>query len=461
VSHLGLTILGLLSLALCWPLILRRWRLGLELYILFIPLAGAVELWLYPAPWAVLIKDVLFAIPAYIGFATSGELGPALSGLPRSVGTIVALFAGIVLVQVLNPGTSGLLPTLIGLKVWLFYLPMLLLGRAYVRDRASLVRLSRLMICLGWLPCTVGILQWLLSLKYGYQYAVGLFYGAAAGSATQGFSSFSNGLMRIPATFAFPAQYLNYVLFMFVPVLGCVALERERVWQKVRAATLALLCMAGFMTGARAAFVMIPVMLFAFYILQRGTLGVIWAGVLMSVLLIVMLFITQVDPAGLLHMETRLTRDYTTSQRQVFGDALRLTWIGRGVGINTGAEHVAAEESGELPAFESYYAKAIAELGLAGFLLVVSFQVGLLLWAVRIYAYGANSPVAPYAAAIAAGLLLFLIYNFKGFVLDLDPANMLYWLFAGVLFSLPSVGASIQGATPRTRVQAAALAGSR
>ena len=71
-------------------------------------------------------------------------------------------------------------PLLSGLKVWLFYLPMLLLGRAYVRDRATLLRLSRSMIGLIWLPCSIGILQWLRALALGYQRAITMFYGDAA-----------------------------------------------------------------------------------------------------------------------------------------------------------------------------------------------------------------------------------------------------------------------------------------
>src|SRR2546423_14909442 len=111
---------GFLLLVAVWAGILVRWRRGLDLYILFIPFSGALELFLYPASWPVLIKDVLFAMPAYIGFAMSGELARAWSGLPRSVGALAFLFVGIVLVQALNPAGPGLLATFIGLKVWLF-----------------------------------------------------------------------------------------------------------------------------------------------------------------------------------------------------------------------------------------------------------------------------------------------------------------------------------------------------
>lgn len=431
---------GLIITTIAWVAILRRWRLGLELYILFIPFAGAVELWLYPASWAVLIKDILFATPAYIGFAMSGELGPALAGLPRSLGTIVLLFVGLVLVQALNPDGPRLLATLVGLKVWLFYLPMILLGRAYVRDRESLLRLSRLMICLIWVPCTIGIIQWLLSLALGYQNAIRLFYGDAASAATQGFAHWdSAGLMRIPATFAFPTQYLNYILCMFVPVLGCSVIEDDRWWQRLRAVSLGLLCVAGFMTGTRGAFVMIPLMLSAFYLLRRGALGVLWVGVLMAGMIMVVLSISRIDSTGLLDMETGLTERYVGVQASEIGDALQQTWIGRGVGINTGAARFVADANAELSLLEGYYAKAVVELGIAGGVVVIAVQLTLLLLALKTRAWCSGTGLMAYSDSILALVVVILVYNYKGPYLSLDPANMLYWLFAGALFSLPKV----------------------
>ena len=388
-----------------------------------------------PCPWAVLIKDILFAVPAYVGFAMSGEMGYAWAGLPGSVRTVCLLLIGLVSVQVLNPNGPGLVATLIGLKVWLFYMPMILLGRAYVRDRASLVRLSRLMICLIWLPCGVGTFQWLLSLAIGYQRAITLFYGAAAAGATQGFAQFNNGLMRIPSTFSFPSQYLDYILCMYVPVLGCISIDEDRVWQKLRRSSLLLLCVGGFLSGTRAAFLLIPLMIGIFY-LRRSAFNLLGAAVLIAGTLTLAMAISKIDYGGLLDMESTLSKNYANSQTEALGDALQLTLVGRGVGMNTGP--VIARDRPEDIAFESYYAKAVAELGLAGLVAVILFQGCLLVWAVRMHVARASMTVT-YADAIAACFLVFLIYNYKGFVIDWDPANMLYWLFAGVLFSLPIV----------------------
>jgi hypothetical protein len=290
------------------------------------------------------------------------------------------------------------------------------------------------------LPCFVGILQWLLAQKYGQANAIGFFYGSdAARASTQGFTQFDNGLMRIPATFAFPTQYLNYIICMFVPVLGSTASERSVYWGYLRMGSLPLLCVAGFMTGARSAFLMIPLMLGTFYLLRKGAFGLIWASVLIGVLFVTALWISGVELNGLLEMESDLSRGYAVSQAGIVTDALQHTWIGLGVGTSTGAARIADDDSGTFIAFESYYAKAAAELGILGLGLVILLQVSLSIWAVRIHSHYSDSYTGPHSAAIAACFILFVVYNYKSVNVDLDPANMLYWLFAGVLFSLPDL----------------------
>jgi hypothetical protein len=191
------------------------------------------------------------------------------------------------------------------------------------------------------------------------------------------------------------------------------------------------------MTGERSAFLTIPLMLFTFYMLRRGALGALWAALLMAGLFAVTLSISGIDLTGLTEMETDLTPHYALEQGSEVADALRSTWVGRGVGTSTGAARFATNDPTEFIAFEGYYAKAMAELGIAGCAIAVALQVALLLFAVRMRGRSGASATGPYCDAIGAFVLLFLIYSYKAPVLHLDPGNMLHWLFAGVLFSLP------------------------
>lgn len=436
--------LSVASLAIfVWTRTIRNWRFGLEAFLLYMPISGAIQCWLYPAAWAVLIKDFAFVIPTYIGFVFSGEASEALAALPGPLRGVLTGFVTIVVIQALNPWGAKLLATLIGLKVWLFYLPMLLLGYSYVTSEGALLRLSRIMIGLLWLPCSIGLFQFLLSVKYGSAYAVGLFYSPeAAEASTHVYRTLDNGLVAVPATFAFITQYLNYVLCMFVPVLGTIEIQHDTRWKKLAAVSLWLLCLAGFTTGARSAFLMVPGMLILFYLLKRGLTGAVYAVALAATTFLLAAWAFEIDVPALLNMEVDLTNQYAyESTVNEFGGALRLTQLGQGVGSHTGAARNAADDPDVFSVgFENYYAKTVAELGLPGLFIVLILQIEMIFYSYHCAKSLIDSPLQRFCLATTALTVIVLIYNVKGTVIDEDPLNALYWLFGGATLATSVIG---------------------
>ena len=88
----------------------------------------------------------------------------------------------------------------------------------------------RVLLVSAWIPCLVGILQWILVLRYGYQPAIEMFYGGAARHATQGYAGFTLGkgeIVRIPSTFSFIMQYYLYSLCSDQQSQNCGSLYRQ------------------------------------------------------------------------------------------------------------------------------------------------------------------------------------------------------------------------------------------
>jgi hypothetical protein len=54
------------------------------------------------------------------------------------------------------------------------------------------------------------------------------------------------------------------------------------------------------------------------------------------------------------------------------------------------------------------------------------------------------------AAALLAFLIVAMLYSFKTWLLDLDPVNVYFWLFAGVLTCLPALDRSSKDASAPT-----------
>src|SRR5437867_2825273 len=111
-----------------------------------------------------------------------------------------------------NPKVAGIAVALVGAKVWLFYIPLLVLTTAMIKSEREVVALLRTMIALVPIPCIIGLVQYFGSNAFGHQETISAFYGnEAAAAATQGFSSFDYGgmLYRIPATFVSVAHYFG------------------------------------------------------------------------------------------------------------------------------------------------------------------------------------------------------------------------------------------------------------
>lgn len=118
-------------------------------------------------------------------------------------------------------------------------------------------------------------------------------------------------------------------------------------------------------------------------------------------------------------------------------DALDNGLIGGGVGTSTGSARYAlngATIDDRLQyLYESYFAKAAAELGWIGFAAIVVLFI-VIAWRVAVtaqanYRHPENAIVAPVAVYLAYNLIM----SFKAFVLDTDPGNIFFWLLLGLM----------------------------
>jgi hypothetical protein len=154
--------------------------------------------------------------------------------------------------------------------------------------------------------------------------------------------------------------------------------------------------------------------------------------------------------------------------------AVDTTWLGLGTGIDTNATRYAYPDAELFQGvggtwYESWWVKVVLELGLPG-LLVVCLLFGTILWrGLRQHRALRDPRLRAVSAALLAFLIWTLAYGLKGQYLDIDPINVYFWLFAGVLARIPlldferhrdHVALSVSGsATPRKVVPDTAVGG--
>ncbi|HXV23436.1 MAG TPA: hypothetical protein VED46_04175 [Alphaproteobacteria bacterium] len=441
-----LALTGVLS----WASILRNWKLGLRLLVLYLPFAGAFILLTGGSIVAHLAKDLLFVLPIYLSCAVRGIAARDLR-FPSALLLSLLFLSAVVIIQMANPSVANLAVALVGAKVWLFYIPLMMVARAALASEREIVLLLRSMMALAPIPCLVGLGQYFGSSTVGYEETITAFYGDAAAGATQGFSAFHYGgeLYRLPSTFQSVAHYFGYVEHSIVPTYAVLRSDPSRLWRRYALAVMVLLIAAGLLSGARAAFVFIPALLVIILVLDRVLVGaMIWAVAVPAMSLLV-LNLAGLDPLAIFTHVNALGQHYATGLvvRSVVDAASNFSW-GLGTGMNTiSARHFVSGDA-RLVGFESQYAKAITELGIVGLLALVSVFGCMIVSSWNTLQRAANGRWHSTAAALTAYFVLLPIHALKGWPLDWEPANLYYWMFGAIVFALPRVGVSKQ--TPKS-----------
>jgi hypothetical protein len=448
---LAIPIAAVLMFAIGMLIGLRSWRLSIVLLVAYFPVSGIAWLALYPnTEPAALAKDFLFVIPAYAGFCGTYLVGHRpfmFRGLPL---VPILLLAALVAVEVFNPNVESILVGLVGLKVWLFYIPMAFLGYHLLRSRRDLDRLLNLMCLTAIIPAVVGIGEAVLAYT-GHVDVVYRLYGDAAATATQEFASVEVGgavLHRLPSTFSFVAQY-----YIFMTVMVAVGYawwrnappgSRSRLF---RLGVWLLFLLAVLSSGARGALSFIPLLLVALLVIE-GRVGARAFGVLAAfgVGLLVVLGLVGANPARVVgSLAENATIQWDTVILAGAEESSDQFFTGLGTGANTNAARYVADDRSDLfrdvggAWQESYWAKAVLELGIAGLILSAVILLALFGRGLRVQSRLRDPGLRAVSAAILALMVWNFAYNVKGQYIDLDPLNVYFWLFAGILFRLPAL----------------------
>ncbi len=430
---------GVFLILALWGVILQRWQRGVFMLLGYLPFAGAVTLSLSPSSLPTLFKDCLFVIPAYMAFLLTRKSGVSQRHIPITIILTMLALAALVFVQTFNPGVANWMVAAIGAKVWLFYLPLLFLAFAMVKSREDLIRLLRLMVAMAWIPCGIGIVQWIASMTFGYEATMVAFYGATAENATQNFASFDVGgtFFRIPSTFTFVTQYFGYTLAMIVPTYALMEMDPSGKWRRFATATFWVVILASFMSGARSAYLFVPILLALIYMLEGRFLGMVKMTVVLPTALFSALYVAGIDPIMMFNMMMELVLYYSDEivQKGLL-DAIATTPLGLGTGMNTGSARYAFDDPNSFLAFENYYAKAVYEMGITGLVIVVSLFVAIIIHGCRIHNRIQDAGFRSCSAAILAFIITMALNSFKGWQIDLDPINVYFWIFAGILLKL-------------------------
>ncbi len=421
---------------------LSDWQRGLHLYIAAMMFGGIIAVVVANGAAAILVRDVFIVLPLYLGMAASRTGAVAMSRLPPYLAAGLLVIAGYLMISILNTTQAPFLQIAIGLKVWLFYVPFVLVGIALAMRPERLFKTLRFFLLLGLVPCGIGLLQTVLVRVFGYETGIGLFFGNAGANATQGYGYYEEfgGVYRIPSTFSFVSQYVQFLyLYLTIAVIVTNA-DPDSRFRKIGNAAIYVALLAGIFSGTRGALLTYPGLIAMFTLFGLIRRQVLWTAPVAVGIVLLSANYANLDLAALFFAGNDLTVNY--AHNFIFNqvsDALNFGAMGDGIGSSTGGARYAIDSTGTIGStlgFESYFAKIAAELGYIG---LAIYSVFLSLVALRVIGYALKNrlrPANPIVAPLSIYLLFNLVFSFKGFVLDTDPANVFFWLTLGIVVEL-------------------------
>ncbi|BAZ52512.1 hypothetical protein NIES4103_51740 [Nostoc sp. NIES-4103] len=455
-------VLGILVISLSY----KYPRQALFAFIIYVPFGGTITYYIGNSPILQLAKDA-FYVPVLVALWQSCRQ----RGLPlipiKAIKTPLFILLGLCILtlvfinggQQLNPPSPGLLEQasneipigmgILGLKVFLGYVP--LIGCAYylIRDKRDFLFLARLQVVLILICCILGIIQYLLLLTgicEGTRNAEGsaLFKATLEARCYFGGSlvySPSQGIIRLPGTFVAPWQWAWFLISSTFFTFATGFTDPAIIWRIISLGSLVTVFINAVVSGQRIALGLVPTC-FVILLLLTGQIGNLKRFIPIGVGLGLILSIAVVTNPTVVQerLDSFVGRWEASPPQEFIVSQFEENWrsvqgpLGSGLGRATNS----ARALGETKLVETYYPKVLYEVGILGLLGFIALVTTLTFTAFKTYRSIKNRNFRSYGAALWV-FILFISYNTYYYPLDVDPVAVYYWFCAGLLFKLPAL----------------------
>ena len=448
--------------------ILRNWRAGFYFFLVWLLFEDLARKYMNNSLALFFGKDILAAL-TYISLYAAIRRGREKTFRPPFL-LPLAIFVWLGAIQIFNPNSPSILYGLLGFKVYFFYIPLLWVGYALIRNDADLRRFLVANAAIALVIGAVGIIQAIVGNSFLNPPVLAPDI-AELGDLTKvtpiGFARFN-----LPdSVFVSTGRFGAYLFLAFILVAGAAGfflLSRSRRGQKVALAALAVVGAAVLLSGARG-----PLVYIAASTLVMGV-GFIWgtarhrgsarligkaisrSAVAIAIGLAAVLLMFPEEAATRITFYTQTlspqSSAYEAGWRGIGYPLENLeksfsapNWIwGNGIGLaSLGRQYVAGILKQPEPQIwvEEGFGVLIVELGVVAPFLWLLWSGALLYCCWKVVRRLRGSRVFPLAFAIVWYAVLLLIFlTWGGLSTFQNYINNAYlWILVGILFRLPEV----------------------
>ncbi len=466
---LGFGMILILAIAFKYP------RQALWALLIYLPLGGTI-IYTIPGvyqpvggqirfsriyPFLQLAKDGIY-YPALIGAIVKGSSIKQLFNKYKPLFIALGCLLGVCLLtyflvnisqqfQPINPNSNRrefpLLMGIFGLKVFLGYIPLILGGYYLIRNQKDLFSLTRLHIILILVCCSLCLIQYLLlvngicndstAFPDPIPYRTSLQARCFVGGSLLYNPNTQIPLIRLPGTFVAPWQWGWFLIANSFFAYGSAKSDTSPIWKWLSWLAIALILIACIISGQRIALVLVPIILLTLFLVTENYQKVL--AIKLGIITFLTIIITNLGMVQT-RIESLISRwNYSPPPgfilkqwQRVINDYDNL--FGHGLGRTASA----ARKLGQIRLVELFHAQLFYEIGPIGLIVFVAV-IGVLIYYTWVAYRSLSNPSLKYLGLCLWAFILFIGVNIYYYPLTVDPVNVYYWFFAGVLLKLPQI----------------------
>lgn len=378
-------------------------------------------------PTVLLAKDLLLA-GIYLRVLGSRMQRQGAPSAASPINVPLVVFAAVVLVQTLNPNVTSVGQALVGVRTWLYYVPLYYVARDMIRSDQNLRRFGFFILGCASAVSVVALLQY-VSGPASYA-ALGEAFANAV-FVTQGENA---SIFRPNSTFAWPSHFAMFAGITTLLAVGFIFGSTGRA-RLVASAVFVLLVTTDILENQRTLFVLLPPLIFLIVALRRTARPAVLIG---SALALGALGVLMSTSGNAFDRITELLRNQDGVLGARAGAYLGNFWtallspIGFGVGATSiGSRYVV----GDIPLFVEFsLAKVVGDLSLVGLAVYFWVFVVLLRDTLSVHRRASHNGLTQVAGVAAAVFAIQLLVAYSGY--DLAAVALPFWFLSGAVSSL-------------------------
>jgi uncharacterized membrane protein YeaQ/YmgE (transglycosylase-associated protein family) len=233
-----------------------NWRAAVKVAIIIALFEGAIRKWLMPGAQelAYFLKDI-FLFGAYLKFMISPDLDVRSYKLNLPV-MMLCILGALLLPPALNTNIGSFLLALYGLKIYLYYIPLVFMMPYLFRNKDEMVRQLTWFSMLAIPICILGVLQF----RAGAASPLNVYAQTSSDISGFGFGE----KVRITGTFSYITGHSTFIIFFSTLCIALLAIPQTRHKWVITFITLPLLAANSMMNGSRSSMYTVGLIVIAF-----------------------------------------------------------------------------------------------------------------------------------------------------------------------------------------------------